>query len=478
MKPYLLIFSATVLAAQFQPVSPIYKSIPRAHKLWIQGDYRASLKAFEARPVNPDNLYNRAFLHHFLGEYDQAEAVLKQLFEKSNDHSWSHYLMGRLKHQKKDLTGAMRSLERAIAIDEHAPFYLELGTVYFEQKQYQRAFDAFEGALDGNANMMAAYIYMAKIRQAQNRIPDAIEILEEAYPNQFAEGEFDPLLGSLYEANKQPQKAIQTYKRYLYFYPFGRFEKDIKSRLNRLGVKSFKPVFDPASLSKNYRISPKERLLYDVRYGFSLGTMEIVVGDSILKRKQDELIKLTYKLRSTSFLIELTSDFEGFINTKTFMPMFSYLCNETDDDINEIRRYDYDYKNLRFSSRIVQSGGRLDYTGKELPHNAHDGMAILFYARALVANKVSQVVTTIIDEYYKRTDVKVEGKVVNDEVMNQERQMYYLFAAVHYEGIAGIQGNAEGFFLTDGMVPAIGLLELIVGNVRVQLIEHTKGVNP
>ena len=56
--------------------------------------------------------------------------------------------------------------------------------------------------------------------------------------------------------------------------------------------------------------------------------------------------------------------------------------------------------------------------------------------------------------------------------MGVDQEYYYLQAKARYQGVAGMTGDAEGYFSKDDLVvPMIGKMRILVGKVRVEITE-------
>lgn len=473
MKFFIGLVTIFTLTAQTLPPSKssVYKALPLAHKLWIDGDIRGAIAQFENRKATAQNRYNLALLHFRLNEDATALNYIKEAIAKDDEFADAYFLQGKIYKRRGFLDQAIRSTLQAIDEEDNGNYHLFLGQLYNEQGKSSKAVEQFESAVDEDPSLMVAHVEIA-LNIAKSNVADAIEYLHEALEDQYPSGKYYPVLGDLYMKQNKPAKAIRAYKGYLNIYPRGVYSNSVLEKLSELGENYSPTILDPIALTNNFKLKENEFLKYDVSYAINVGYLTIDAAGEKDSYEGREVLKVNYKLKSNTFLIDLDAYFEAYLNTKNLNTEISYFSRDMGEKINEQKIYIFDRTNRLFKCRTVRAGGKLDYVEKELPVNTQDGTALLYYTRGLVASKIDGRVTTIIDEKFKRTDIFNQPQLENEEVLNKSDSFHYIKAKAHYQGIAGMTGGAEGYFSKGDFVPVIGKMQIIVGKVRVELVEQ------
>ncbi|CAF1168269.1 unnamed protein product [Rotaria sordida] len=103
-----------------------------------------------------------AILMAEIGDFDKADELCQQAFEKISNDDWSqlthfHQFIGFIKMQKGDYSNSLSHLQKCLDIwlnkfpgyDQHLPsIYLNMGQSYYGQGQYDEALKTFQYALD------------------------------------------------------------------------------------------------------------------------------------------------------------------------------------------------------------------------------------------------------------------------------------------------------------------------------------------
>jgi tetratricopeptide (TPR) repeat protein len=473
MKLVLSIFAIYILNAQTLPPSKskVYKNLPEAHKLWIDGKLEASIAAFKKRKANAQNQYNIALLHSLLGQDATALKYVNEALRKNSSYADAYFLQGQIYTRRGFSDQAIKSFKRAIDEESEGIYHLSLAKLLKEQGKIEEAIEHFEEAADEEESLMEAQIEIAEyISKNDNKA--AIEHLIESLENQYPSGRYYLLLGDLYQNEKNTKQAIKAYTSYLKIYPEGQYSKIVTEKLKALNVYKKPHILNPLELTKNFKLKENEYLKYDVSYAINVGSLTIDAAGEKNNYDGREVLKVDYRLKSTTFLITLDAYFEAYLNTENLNTEISYFSQDLGEKINEKKVYIFDRKARLFRCRTVRAGGKLEYIERELPVNTQDGTALLYYTRGLVASKINEQVTTIIDEKFKRTDILNSKQLEEEEVFNKNNTFHYINAKAHYQGIAGMTGAAEGYFSKHDFVPVLGKMKIIVGKVRVELVEQ------
>ena len=447
-----------------------YQKLPDAYKDYIDGQFETAIEKLADMEETYINLYNSAFLNYELGNYDKALELINSSILKEDDFAWSFYLKSKILFKQGALAESLVSIDQAIDEESIARFYFFKGNILDALTRKTEAREAYKEAASENPDRADFQLEYLKRSFTGNNTDDIIEKMKDIEAEFYPQKDFYIYMGDLYLKSKKQDLAIGSYLKYLKYYPNGSFKNLVKSKLTNLGHEYSDPVINADSSKYNIRLG--EELKYSVSYGFKLGEMNIKVDDKTVFINGEEHARVRYVLKSTSFLLSLDAVYEAFLNLKTKDTSISFLTQKTGEEIEQVKVYIFNKKNQTFTARIVNEEGYFDLVSFELPVNTQDGTAILYYARELVAKQRTETVSTVIDESLKRTDIYLNNIKSEEEALDKEDNYHYLSAQARYSGVAGMTGFAEGWFSVDGeFVPLVGKLRILVGSVRVELVE-------
>jgi tetratricopeptide (TPR) repeat protein len=171
----------------------------------------------QARAVNPDNASIYGVIGDAqieLGLYDDAFATFQQMVDIRPDLT-SYARVSYARELQGDRAGAIENMQRAVnagALNTEARSWAltQLGTLYFDQNEYDKAAQAYQAALDGWHNYPYARAGLANVRAAQGDYEAAIEIYTSVV-NTIPLPQFVIALGDLYHAAGQDAQAEKTY---------------------------------------------------------------------------------------------------------------------------------------------------------------------------------------------------------------------------------------------------------------------------
>ena len=149
-----------------------------------------------------------------LGRYDEAVATFQKMINTRPDlSSYSRVSYARELHG--DTAGAIDAMQKALtagggAMENTLWTQVQLGNLFFNSGNIQRAEEIYLAALKTRPDYVYAFAGIGKVRAAQGRIADAIEIDKKAAET-LPLPEFVIALGELYEMNGQPTQAKQQY---------------------------------------------------------------------------------------------------------------------------------------------------------------------------------------------------------------------------------------------------------------------------
>jgi tetratricopeptide (TPR) repeat protein len=178
----------------------------------------------QAQRVNPQKSYAYGVIADAqieLGNYEQAIDTLQKMIDlKPNLASYSRVSYARELYG--DVPGAIEAMQQAIqagspAAENTAWCRVYLGHLYLNSNQIDRAEQAYVESLAGYPDYMHAQAGLARVRWAQRRTDEAIELYKKSVSS-VPLPEYLSALGDLYESAGNKAKAKEQYDLVRYIY--------------------------------------------------------------------------------------------------------------------------------------------------------------------------------------------------------------------------------------------------------------------
>lgn len=173
--------------------------------------YRKKLKN---NPTNVGMYADLAKVHLEINNLDAAIREFQIVTSIAPTLSAGHYNLGGLYMQQGDIQRAVAAFRKAIELDENDPEpYIRLGWIYASQKKFDLAESYLKGALERNSSLGEAYRGLGEIYAQQDALNDAIAAyakLAEIEPNAAAAW---LRLGALQVKAKQFKEAVHAFQR-------------------------------------------------------------------------------------------------------------------------------------------------------------------------------------------------------------------------------------------------------------------------
>ena len=146
--------------------------------------YETELKEIQSelakQPNNPELLNQRALIHFKRNELDQARSTLRQGIRSSPNNSVLHNNLGFIYLIIEDDKRAQSELELAITHSEKPAIpHCNLGTLYITMDKVGLAIQAFESALEADANLLDAKYNLALAHEKAGNVDSAQGYLRE-----------------------------------------------------------------------------------------------------------------------------------------------------------------------------------------------------------------------------------------------------------------------------------------------------------
>ena len=327
--------------------------------------------------------------------------------------------------------------------------------------------------LENDDDNVLALTGLAKIYRVKGKFEEAKYLLEgnpNLYPEALILHEKAKLSGALGK-NAERRKFLTQI---ILDYPNSQTWSHIRDTLKTLYNLDSLPAPEPLS-TYTYKIDPNEELDYKVSYGpMTLGWLKVRI-------KKPETIdgNIVYPIiffvdtnPSYGFIMSLHHIYESYIDPVTLNAVKSRLYTPGSDDFL-VRVYYYSYDINKFETYAMTEEGRFQYIVKDLPRKVQDSTSMLYFARGLVSDKRSGVTAVVIDEEYKYGHIKFLNETEPITVNGKEIQSLKIFARAEFEGIAGMNGDAWGWFAPDEQaMPLKGNVEIIVGSISLEVDEE------
>ena len=177
-----------------------------AHTVLPKTGYETELKAIQSelakQPNSPDLLNQRAIIHFKRNELDQARSTLRQGIRSAPKNGSLHNNLGFIYLIIEDDERAQGEFELAIKHSEKPAIpHCNLGTLYMTMNKLNLAIQAFESALEADANLLDAKYNLALANEKVGNVNVAREQLREL--NQILSD--DPDVASTLERLTSPQ---------------------------------------------------------------------------------------------------------------------------------------------------------------------------------------------------------------------------------------------------------------------------------
>ncbi|MCX8094053.1 MAG: tetratricopeptide repeat protein [Candidatus Goldbacteria bacterium] len=211
-----------------------------------KGSKKEARKVIEdALKIAPKNPLLQAALGNVLIDeenYDKAEKIYEQIVAVKPDFDIGHFNLGVINYQKRELKEAKKNYEEVLKINPNDIEAKEnLAAIYILDSDYENAIKYLKEVIDSNPqdditlenayyNLGIAYLRMGKFQEAFSAFESALEIEPwdmAAYVN----------AAILAEKLGYKDKAIKYWQKYDRLLPINKRKKEIRERLQKLGVK-------------------------------------------------------------------------------------------------------------------------------------------------------------------------------------------------------------------------------------------------
>ena len=418
--------------------------------------------------------YNKGYLYYLNGNNSEALTYLQRSLEQPDPTPYAYYLMAKIYEESGNFTGARMQINRALKMDgQNYDFLLELGRLYELDGQEEQAINTYRQIIDLYEDMIPPRVYLGKILTMRRQYEAAQTVLE---PEEVIYPEHELLLtrARFYDELGNKEKAAELIMEMCRAYSFS---EEIKPFIDTLQIKYniSNPDLTTTIPRYKFRIQPTEKIDYKVKYGFvTLGWVNVRMGKPA-EINGRQTIPVTFFVNSNpdfDFLISLHHIYESYIDIETLNAIRTRIYTPGDENFL-IRVYNFNYGKNRFNAQRVHSNGRFSQVNKLLPNKAQDGVSMLYFARGVVSNRTGGTTTVIIDEEYKYGHITYLNETEEVDVIDDEVEAIKIFARAEFSGIAGMNGDAWGWFSPDSEhTPLQGKISIILGSISINVTDE------
>jgi Tfp pilus assembly protein PilF len=451
--------------------------LDNASEAWLAGDRDKSLEILlkneSSGDLSPATMYNIGYLYFLKGDLSKALLYLQTVIVKEPDFPDSYLQVARIHRQIGNLHAASDHLKKSLARNsENIDALLEMAQVCGALKDTKAAITYYEDILDINNDHTETIAGLAGIYREQEKYEMAENLLKEhrtVYPEASLLYEKAKLAAAQGKSTERKNYLLQILNDYPHSKNWQSLHDTLKTDYQLVDV-----PLDTTQPAYAYKIIPSEELDYKVSYGpMTLGWLKIRIKEKELigGREAYPILFFVDTNPSYSFILSLHHIYESYIDPVTLNAYKSRLFTPGSDQ-SLAKTYYYDYDRNLFKAYLVNKNGFFKYLQKDLPQKVQDGTSMLYFARGLVSDKKSGVTTVVIDEEYKYGTVDFLNQTENLESAGIEVNSLKIFARAEFKGIAGMNGDAWGWFSPDkSSVPLKGSIEIIIGSITVEIDE-------
>ena len=421
------------------------------------------------------DFYNAGYLYYLDHDFAKAQTYLRKSLELKPNFVYPYHILAKMMEETDNLTGARDQLETGLKQDKHNYFLrLEYGRVLQKAERLEQAQEVFEDLLDDYKNKIEVRVGLATIYRLQKKYKQAATLLAKDLANN-PESTVMIERANIFRAMGDDKTAGEILLQIMREYPNS---PELMAYKDTLGmVYNIKNIPAPTPLpTYKFTIQPDESVDYKVTYSFmNLGWVKVRMrpAETVLNKMA---YPVTFSVNSNpglDFLLSLHHIYESYIDVQTMNAIHSRLYTPGGDEYL-VRSYWFDYDHGKFYAFIIYEDGRYHFVEKYLPRRAQDSTSILYFARGVVSNNSNGIITVVIDEEYKFGYITYLNEKEKITLGEQEVETVKIFARANFEGVAGMNGDAWGWFMPqDSYLPLQGKFTIIVGSIYITLDKDT-----
>jgi tetratricopeptide (TPR) repeat protein len=449
---------------------------------WLDADTTKAMKILlqkeAAGNLDITTLYNIGYLYFLQDNFSKALLYFQTVIVKEPSYPFPYLQIARIHKKIGNIHAARDHLEKGLdEDDENIELLLELADILKDLKEQETLEDIYKSVLNINEDNVKAITGLASLYREQGRYEKAKELLEgntSIYPEAEILLEKAKLYHALGAKDQSRKSVIQIFQEYPNSQRWLAKRENLMSQYNIQEI----PVASPIP-QYTYKIDPNEELHYKVKYGpMTLGWMKVRINkpEKINGKTVYPVIFFVDSNPAYGLIIKLHNIYESYIDPVTMNAVRSRLYTPGGES-TIVRVYYYEYEKNIFLSYAVQDDGRFALKTKDLPRMVQDATSMLYFSRSLVADKISGVTVVVIDEEYKYGHIDFLNETEQIDVGRGNENALKIFARADFKGIAGMNGEAWGWFEDNAnAMPLKGNIEIIIGSISLEVDEDKTDV--
>jgi len=442
---------------------------------WLKGDLdNCYTKLQSIYQANRDSLvivYNLGYINYLQGRETQALSFFEKAKKIDPSYHSVHLVISKIYEHQNKLADATDIIVEALKTDqENYDLQMRLASLYQKTGKIDEAIQKYTAIIEEYEDSLEPQIELVKLYRKQKNFFYASKILKQNL-DEIPEREYLLEKYKFFRDIKDSKSAKNALLNLCSFYPFS---EDIKKYQDSLRI-NYESNFYPENTDApkyNFKFDSNEKLNYLVEYGFiKLGWLKVRVENELMinGRKVYQVVFYVDSNPNFDFIISLHHIYESFIDAENLNAVQSRLYTPDGED-NLVRMYYFHYEINKFLCYAIKPDGRYTFITKDLPNATQDGTSMLFWARGLVSNKTDGKSVVVINEEFKYAVIDFLNKREKVEVVDKDVNSEKIFAQAKFTGIAGMNGDAFGWFSMDNQaVPLQGKIKIFVGSITVSV---------
>ena len=444
---------------------------------WLEGNHNKTLALFLSKEKSGNSdihtIYNIGYLYFLQGDMNKALTYFQKVLNEDDDYVYAYLQMARVRKQVGLIHAAYSDLERGLKEEsDNLDLILEMAQITKDLKQLDVTEKLYLRAIDIDEDNVIARVGLAAVYRKQGKFEKAKQLLENS-AGIYSEALILHEKSKLYRAIGKDAESKNFLTQIILDYPNSETWSHIRDTLTI--IYNLEKLDAPPPLATyNYKIDPNEELHYKVTYGpMTLGWLKIRIlePEKIGNKEVYPVIFFVDTNPSYGFILSLHHIYESYIDPVTLNSYKTRLYTPGSEK-SLVKTYYYDYDKNLFEAYGVMEDGRIFYIKKDLPRKVQDSTSMLYFARGLVSDKKNGKTVVVIDEAYKYGHITFLNESEPYSIGGKEVQALKIFARADFEGIAGMNGDAWGWFAPDDQaIPLKGNISILIGSISIEVDE-------
>ncbi len=230
---------------------------------------------------------------------------------------------------------------------------------------------------------------------------------------------------------------------------------------------------------KNFKLEIGEELVYSVSYAFfNLGEIKLKVIDKVENGENSYYKTIAYidSYRGIPF-VDLHEIYESFLNINIYSDWFRSRSQYSTYTDYITYNFDYPEKKMyleygKWKKNIINKRDTM-----RINDYYQDGLSLFYFSRFHLYQNRAVKIPTIVNEKIVNTTINFSNRTKSVEIdaVDYPVEVVEFDGQADFTGIYGFSGKFEGWFSNDNeRVPIVAKMKVLIGKVRIELIEWKK----